>query len=274
MRCIPPSFTVAVLVAYCAPSGTAQDSRPSAPGWEQQLEKATKLFQSGDPQAAIAAARKAVEMTESFGEGDERVAKSLLTLSSLLIVQRQFDEAEELSVRAHRIYEDQLATARTRVATTLKYLGAIYSQQGKLDEAERVYVRAVQISEESVGADHPETAKHVGNLGSLHLRRGQMDEAHALFLRALEIWDAQPEPNPVYTVGVMRNLAELHLQQGRMDEGVALYAKGVAIQQKAFGASDPRLKNTLKGYASALRRAGREDKAAEIEKQLADGGGK
>ncbi len=264
-----PALALILILGLTAPTAAQQEAtHPSPATWEQKLVRAKELTTTGAIPEAIELARDALAEAEQQLVSDEDLLSPLLFLATLQIMDGDLDAAEPHSVRANEIAEARLGQARTTVATTLKYLGAIYSQRGDLDAAQGVYERALEISEEAVGPDHPETAKHVGNLAALLLQRDQPDEAEALFRRSLAIWDAQSAPNPVYTVGDLCNLAELRLMQERPDEALALYAKGVSIQEAVFGEDDPRLHNTLLGYATALRKAGRSDQADVIEERV------
>ena len=232
-----------------------------------KLEEAHALFAGGSVEEAVARAREALRIAEAHAEENELI-KPMLFLASLLIVQRQHDEAEPLAERAREITERQLASARSRLATTLKYLGAIHTQKGALAEAQAVYERAVEISAETVGRDHPETAKHLGNLAAILLRRERDAEAEAVFAESLAIWDAQESPHPVYAAGDLRNLAELRFRQERPADAVALFERAFELQDEAFGESDPRFRNTLRAFIGALRRAGRDERAGALEARL------
>ena len=257
------ALLTSVFALACA---TTDSDAPREAAWQAQLAEATSLFESGDvagaaqlAEAALASARDDVE------PGDDELVGPLLLVSSLRLLQGRFNEAEPVAAEAHALTEDALVAARTRVATTLKYLGVIYAQQARLDDAERVHRRALEVSTESVGPDDPETAKHVGNLGALLLQRGRLEEAEALLRRALDIWRGADGLHAVYGAGAMMNLGEVCMASGRTDEGLALYREGVAIQEGAFGDADPRVVNTRRRFAGALRRAGLEDEAAAVE---------
>ncbi|MEM7201059.1 MAG: tetratricopeptide repeat protein [Planctomycetota bacterium] len=267
-RALSLSLVVASCIGWAGAQDPAPASQPSTPdpAWTKLLERAGKQFEAGEVATATALARDALAAANAtLAPDDVRRTKPMLLLSSLLIMQGEHAAATEHAEQAHELALAQLVEARARVATTLKYLGAIYTQEDKLDDAQRVYQEAVTLSEVGSGPDHPETAKHVGNLGALLLRRGEREQAGEMLQRALDIWDQQGSPNPVYTVGAMCNLAELHLGQGQIEIGLQLYGDALTIQEAAFTASDPRVRNTRRRYARALRAAGREGEAAALE---------
>lgn len=237
--------------------------------WQEKLDQVASLAGVGKFSDATIAARETVNIAESiFDKSDDRLAKSLLVLSSLLFQQAKLDESAELARRAHHIRTQALDTAQANVATTLKFLGNVLMQQGKMDEAVTIFEQAVQLSVSSVGAEHPETAKHMGNLGAVYLGKGNTLKAKEQFDLAMEIWNKQARPNPVYTVATMTNLAKMHFADGDHEKAFSLYQEGLVIQEAAFGKDNPRLSNTLRNYAKLLRQAGKTEEAVKVESRL------
>jgi len=66
----------------------------------------------------------------------------------------------------------------------------------------------------------------------------------------------------------LNNLGLLYLLSKRYDESEKTYHRALAIRIKAFGESDPAVRETMSGYISALRGLHRAAEAAQMEDRL------
>ncbi|MFG0304651.1 MAG: tetratricopeptide repeat protein [Phycisphaerales bacterium JB040] len=256
-------------VAQPSEAGAAGETLPGPERWDGLLREATEAFGAGHRERALPLAQRALDMARNhFEELDPRQVRSRLFVASILMQSGRMDEALPLAEEANEISERILDEAQTRVASTLKFLGAAHLIGGQTDDAERVYRRAVELSERANGVEHTETAKHLGNLAGVLIQQGETHAARDMVVRALRIWHLAGDLDPVYTVGSMIKLADLEISENRHDRGLEMYESALDVQERAWGAASPRLADLLSKYAGALRRAGREELADQIDTRL------
>lgn len=229
---------------------------------------AQEYIDRGEMDKAMDYARKSVK----YGP---KKATSLLTLSGLLIVEGEYDEAEAL---LWPIVETGEKVGK--VADAYANLGVIRSRQQRWAEAITFFTRAIEIA--------PELAKPYHNVGVLYRRMGQPADAVYYFEKAIELSldkaHTRKQLADLYEQLQRYDEAETQLKQlvaeepesatnqdllgafyarrGRFDLAVPAFERAVALQQ-----SNASLQLRL---AESLRALGRFDEAAAIFEQLTE----
>src|SRR5688500_19868532 len=101
---------------------------PSADAFEQKMQEANRMRQSGNYPEAERLYAESLRDAETYGEHDLRLAKSLNNLAVLYHLQGRYADAEPLYKRAYSIWERVLGNDDDRVATCLNNLGDLYRQ--------------------------------------------------------------------------------------------------------------------------------------------------
>ena len=68
----------------------------------------------------------------------------------------------------------------------------------------------------------------------------------------------------------LNNLAETCYQQGRYQEAESLLQRSLAIKERVLGSDDPSVAETLKDYASVLRKMKQKAEARSLEARARD----
>jgi tetratricopeptide (TPR) repeat protein len=162
---------------------------------------------------------------------------------------------------------DEIAQRNALVSGGYFYLG-----QNRPKEALPWLERAVKISEQSVRFRRTLHAIDLDNLGLAYSNQGRYAEGRALGLRALKVLDgAQAESDAAKTRGVvLHNLAYGYMEERRYAEAETNYRRALEILAPSAApqvGETWRVKVVLTNYAALLRKLGREQEAATLERR-------
>ena len=136
--------------------------------------------------------RDALEIRLGQGQEGSDLHKTKNNLASSLILQNEFERAEELylQVLKSRIeinkIDDQEVTAEN-IAYSHRNLAALYYAWGKLEKSDQHIRIALSIHREAYGASHTLVGSALDLLASVSASRGRRDEAKEQFVEALRI---------------------------------------------------------------------------------------
>ena len=124
--------------------------------WKQLVE--TGMAAHGEDRIAEAEVKflSALEIAESFGEQDERLALSLNNLAAIYHTQGKYKMAEPLYIRSLEIKKAVHGDVHAEIALNLHNLAVLYSARKMYPVAEKYYKEALAMKEELFGADHGE----------------------------------------------------------------------------------------------------------------------
>ncbi len=157
------------------------------------------LDRRGQPDAAIAAKRRAAELLPDDAEAHANLGNSLSRAA-------RHAEAEAAYRRAIQL-QPGLASAHNR-------LGICLQAQGRAEEAEAAYRRAAELQ--------PDLAEAHTNLGIMLWNRSALDEAEAAYRRAIQLDPARAEFHS--------NLASLLVRSDRLAEAEQCCRRAVALK--------------------------------------------
>jgi tetratricopeptide (TPR) repeat protein len=148
----------------------------------------------------------------------EEAGRLLHETVSYLRDRARYAEAESLSQRALRVWEQHLGSEHPDMAHPLNFLAILYSDQGKYAQAEPLFQRALRIHEQHLGPEHLQVAYPLNDLASLYRELGDHAQAELLYQRALHIREQALEPEHPNVADTMHELAQLREAQDNSEE--------------------------------------------------------
>ena len=159
-------------------------------------------------------ARKGAKLREAqVGPNHPALAADLGALAALLDGQGKRDEAEQLYLRALKIFRRALGPRSYEVAVNEANLAVSLADRGLHARAEKLYRHAIDVQEEVLGKQHPDLGYALNNLASLLRDQGRLPEARAAFRRALRVFEKGLGARHPSTLAVGENLARLGRSQ-------------------------------------------------------------
>jgi tetratricopeptide (TPR) repeat protein len=145
----------------------------------------TASYQAGEPETAIAAFERALQILErKLGKNHPDVATALNNLALLHYSRGNYEAAEPLYQRSLAIDEHTLGIDHPGVATDLNNLALLYKKKGNLEEAEPLLRRAMEIKEKQFDPGHPSLVTGLKNYASLLRALGREEEAEVFERKA------------------------------------------------------------------------------------------
>lgn len=258
-------------------------------------ELARAYWESGDVDRAIAEETRAIEHENKSLSlmGDLRIPSFVNTsLGAYQYYRGDYDACvleRQTELRQARKYLAQPSMFHKPdepwLTSYLSNLADCLLELGRYEEAKPLLVEALSILERPVQqtpSDRARLRAHVlADLALLRARQGRVEEARQAFEAARiaqEEWFAtdpgvrpfeeeiRREEAAAYLARVEANLAAA---EGRRADAIASYEASLELYEERFGPSSPHLRIILEDYLGALRAAGEDQRAADVERRLA-----
>jgi len=178
-------------MAYAEAAEFYREAVEALPDFQEDLhgeylnKYGTASYQAGEPETAIAAFERALQILErKLGKNHPDVATALNNLALLNYSRGNYDAAEPLYQRSLAIDEHTLGADHPGVATDLNNLALLYKKQGNLDAAEPLLRRAMEIKEKQFDPGHPSLVTGLKNYASLLRALGRDEEAEVFERKA------------------------------------------------------------------------------------------
>ena len=221
----------------------------------------------GDQARAIELGERALaEVERELGPDHAEVGQYLGILAQMYRDQGQHERAAQTLERVLAMYEGQAGSHSSRLVQPLMVLATIHDIQGEPERAEPLLRRALAIAVSNWGDDdagYTTGARHV--LGVVCRNQQKYDEAEQLLLQVVATLEAVVPDHP-RTASAVGTLASIYSEQGDFASAEPLYARALKIYEKAQYLDHPGLAEFKANYAETLRKLGRIDEAADLER--------
>jgi serine/threonine-protein kinase len=148
------------------------------------------------------------------------------------------DEVVRLETHANADPQDR--------ASTLYELASAHFYAGRYDESEKLNQEALALYRQIFGDRHPLVSDCLINLGAIQYERGKYPEAERLYRQAIEITVAWFGRDHYQTAANLTMLARvLNRTADRQAEARDLIGQAIAIRERVYGPSHPRVASTL-----------------------------
>lgn len=289
----PLSILLPLLLSMTLP---AWPVAAAAGEWARLDAQAIAQYRSGDYDAALVTAQRALALVEgeqAAGMSALRLASSLNTLALIHQAQGNLIEAQDLLERALTVSRQALpadhpnvAALRTNLASlqeavhqqevmqlaqralALNEQGLAHHERGEYEQAASFYEEALPVVERHFGADSAEAARVLASLGDTHAARKAYPRAEALYGQALAIY-ARHDGEAVARGGALNALAVIHYLQRQYGKAEPLFRESLASLETAFGPEHPELLPVLDNLVALHLTTDRERQAQAFVRRAA-----
>ena len=149
-------------------------------GWETSMEEGLTAIEHQQYEIAEQWIEISVQIAETFGPDDPRLATSLRELARLYLGQERHFDCEGLFRRLLSIEEKTLGPEHPDVIACVRQIGRLAEQQGNVREALKCFERALEVEERTLGREHPRVLQVMNDLSALYRRQGRIEDADPL----------------------------------------------------------------------------------------------
>jgi hypothetical protein len=183
---------------------------------------------------------------------DEAIATCLADLG--YSSQAEASEREALAIRAKIFEPNSLG-----IAASLNNLGVMLAREQRFSEGRQSLERAALIFEQCGESEQRRLTAVLGNLGRLYYTQARNSaqlyaKAEEAYRRKLAIEERMLGPSDVGVAATLEMLGEVLYRERAYNEAGRIYGRGLAIQQAAFGAGDPKTQAAAKRYVALAKK--------------------
>ncbi len=225
------------------------------PETEAMLEAniATAIEHEAPPEEVLAHQRRALELAESAGLSELRLASFYNDLAGTLAQTGEFDEALQRAQQARLTWAKTLGNEHHRVAAAMYTLGYIHDMREDNAQALEWYQRGYAQMADELGPNSPRTASILSNLAITHARLGHNEEAERDFRRVLTLRQESLGPDHVEVARAHGNLGVILARRGQKADALTQQRRALAIKQQVLGPDNPQVASSLEEVANALQ---------------------
>jgi tetratricopeptide (TPR) repeat protein/CHAT domain-containing protein len=192
---------------------------------------------------------------EAFGPENPLVGRSLNALTLIYDEQGRYADAEPLYRQVLAIAEKSFGPNHINVAVVLSNLARLYIHQARYTDAEPLYQRALAVSEKALGTNHPIVLSIRSALAKLYQSLGRYEQAESLKKNDANIHEIDARSSDNGGRSDELSAAEDEIirlnKQGKYAEATEVAARVLALFERKFGSSHPKIAKPLMNLAHA-----------------------
>lgn len=183
-------------------------------GWDEHTRTGEYAFARGNLDRAEAEFQAALEIAQSFPQGDRRLETSLSNLGRLYEHESDYDKAQPLYQLLLAAKEMRVGTEDPALLDTLYAVARISQPTGDLPTVESSLERYAAIAEKSGGADPRQWWQALAMLARMEVVLEKDDDALPWQRRAAEVIADDPRASDEEQVIVLESLAHMEIRAG------------------------------------------------------------
>jgi tetratricopeptide (TPR) repeat protein len=228
--------------------------------WADLTEQARRLYIEGRLRESEECLTKALKVAETFEPNDVRLPQTLTLLGTAVWNVAKPAEAEQLYLRALRLWEHMEPGGHPEAAVTLSSLATLRRISGRYREAELLNQRALSMTDTLFGAGSPESAMARRDLAAVNNALGRYEKTVLLLNPDAEVWDRVP---PSHRAAMLNLLGLAQLGLGRDKEAERQLSSALRIRREVLGPAHPKVAEACANLALVKANLG-EFKEAEV----------
>jgi tetratricopeptide (TPR) repeat protein len=216
---------VSILVHIVAAAAFSQS------GWDEHTRTGEYAFARGDLKRAEAEFQGALEIAQSFPQGDRRLETSLSNLARLYEHESDYDKAQPLYQLLLAAQEMRLGTEDPALLDTLYAVARVSQPTGDLPTVESSLERYAAIAEESGEADPRQWWQALAMLARMETVLEKEDDALPWQRRASKVIADDPRATDEEQIILLESLAFMEIRAGEGREAEAILVRVAELRE-------------------------------------------
>lgn len=231
------------------------------------LAKSKQAAQERRFDDAETSAKEAVSIAEKIQPQDGRLAEAVGQLGSVYAFRRDFSDASTQFQRQLAVAQQVYGPQSPMLVDAFQNLGMMAMEQNDLASSEKDFDQSLDLIRSTYGENSSQAMTSLLALSRIYFLKKDYAKAEGYVLHYVKNYElvcGETDPRMLLPVNT---LCMFYDQTANFEKSAACHARMVALGEKRFGTDSPRLAEDLTAEAQALRKLGREDEAAKIEKR-------
>lgn len=246
-------------------------SKIGAPNLDEQFHAALQSSRQAITEKrfddAETSAKEAVAVAEKLQPQDGRLTEALGQLGAVYMWRADYPHAGDAYQRELAVSQKVYGPQSPMLALPLQSLGMLAISQNDLASGEKYFSQALDLDVKAYGEDSNDTAATLSGLARVYFLQKDFSKTESVMLRALKIFETI-YGNESYQLSLpLSGLCHLYDESQNPGKSAPCHARMVSLEEKQFGTESPYLVRDLTAEAVALRKLGRNDEAAQLEKR-------
>jgi tetratricopeptide (TPR) repeat protein len=212
-------------------------------------------------------AKEAVSIAEQIRPQDGRLPEAVGQLGNVYAWRMDFKNAEDAYKHQLTLVEKLYGPQSPMVTGALQNLAMTALAQKDFAGAAALFSRAVDLNQKTYGEDSTAAADSLRGLAHVYAMQRDFANSESTLLRVVRIYETMYGPADNRLSIPLTSLCQVYDQWDKPDKSEPCHARLVALVEAQFGANSPYLVRDLTAEAQALRKLGRDDEAAKLERR-------
>ncbi|MGC0772676.1 MAG: tetratricopeptide repeat protein [Candidatus Acidiferrum sp.] len=245
--------------------------REAAPNYDEKfhfaLAKSKQAAQERRFDDAETSAKEAVSIAEKIQPQDGRLAEAVGQLGSVYAFRRDFSDASTQFQRQLAVAEQFYGPHSPMLVDAFQNLGMTAMEQNDLASSEKDFNQSLDLIRGTYGENSPQAAMTLLALSRIYFLKKDYPKAEGYVLHYVKNYELESGETDYRMLLPVNTLCMFYDQTANPEKSAACHARMVSLGEKRFGADSPLLMQDLTAEAQALRKLGRNDEAAKLEKR-------
>jgi tetratricopeptide (TPR) repeat protein len=246
------------------------EAASASPKISEQMDAALQAGDQANMARHFDEALRQYKEAVRFGEQLQPNQQFITALDHIgnLYMGQDWQAADEAFGRELKVSAQTYGAQSPNLAQPLQSLGTSALLQKKYNVALKYYSEAADLIQKTYGEGSEQFAESQRVLSRVFFMQKQYDKTEPYLLRAVKIDEGLMGPDSPRVLMPLAALCSLYDSWGQAEKLEACESRLTGVMEKQYGANSPALLSTLDYEAKVLRRLGRGDRAAEIEKRI------
>lgn len=205
---------------------------------------------------------------QGFGTDSIPMLVGVLETSRIILLQNKYEKSKQLLREAMSIYKRHPSTCALFVMNLFQYLAQTYLGLNKPKVAAHYYRQAWKTLESSMELPASQKIEVVDRAFELSRQASHLQDAIMLLQRKIELLGEEFHSAHPSVIEATEQLGRLYLELGEPDHAADQLSKILPLRCTELGEDSAQAIELMKLTAQAYQKAGQEDKAKQIEKEI------
>ncbi len=243
----------------------------AAPNYDEKfhfaLAKSKQAAQERRFDDAETSAKEAVSIAKKIQPQDGRLSEAVGQLGKVYAFRRDFSDASTQFQRQLAIAQQVYGPHSPMLVDAFQNLGMTAMEQNDLANSERDFNQALDLIRGTYGDNSPQAAMTLLGLSRIYFLKKDYPKAEGYVLHYVKNYELESGETDYRMLLPVHTLCMFYDQTANLEKSAACHARMVTLGESRFGADSPYLVQDLTAEAQALRKLGRNDEAAKLEKR-------